>query len=147
MWEVSENEIDLRERSAVSLAFLGDGVLELLVRARLVAGSRMGPGELHREAAKIVSAKGQAQVLQTLEPLLSEREAAVLRRGRNANKQSAAKNATSQQYHASTGLEAVFGWLYLQNEQERILELFEHIWQDYLQSAQNQGLNEKVTEC
>lgn len=128
MFNVPENDIDLRERSPLALAFLGDGVLELLVRSRLVAQSRMAPGELHRAAAKIVSAKGQAAALEVLQPLFTEQEEAVLRRGRNANKQSSSKNATSQQYHASTGLEAVFGWLYLQNRQERIEELFEQMW-------------------
>ena len=114
-------------------------MLELLVRARLLAGSRLSPGALHREAAQVVSAKGQWGALETLVPLLTEEEASVLRRGRNASKSSVSKHATPQQYQASTGLEAVFGWLYLQNRHERIQELFEYMWQWHLRQPEPGG--------
>ena len=136
MLEMPKSNIDPRERSSLALAFLGDSVLALLVRARLLAGSRLPPGALHREAAQVVSAKGQSSVLDTLLPLLTEEEAGVLRRGRNASKSSVSKHATPQQYQASTGLEAVFGWLYLQNRHERIQELFEHIWRCHLHQTE-----------
>ena len=71
MIEMPKNDIDIRERSPLALAFLGDGVLELLVRSRLVATSRLAPGALHREAAQVVSAKGQWDALGSLEPLLT----------------------------------------------------------------------------
>lgn len=134
--EMPQSEIDIRERSPLALAFLGDSVLELLVRGQLVAHSRLSPGALHREAAQVVSAKGQWDALPALEPLLTPEEAAVLRRGRNASKASVSKHATPQQYKASTGLEAVFGWLYLQNKHQRIWQLFECIWQYHLGKAQ-----------
>lgn len=139
MLDMPEHEIDLRERSALTLAFLGDSVLELLVRAQLVAGSRVAPGALHREAAQVVSAKGQWEALGVVEPLLTEAEAGVFRRGRNASKASVSKHATPEQYRASTGLEAVFGWLYLQNDQTRIQELFEPIWRHHLEAQDAAG--------
>lgn len=134
MFPSPHSDIDIHERSPLALAFVGDGVLELLVRARLVASGRLGPGALHREAVEMVSARGQSAALAGLEPLLDEAERAVLRRGRNASKASVSKNATPQQYRAATGLEALFGWLYLLNRLERIEELFSHIWQHYLNS-------------
>lgn len=138
MLQAPESEIDLRERSPLALAFVGDGVLELLVRARLVATSRRAPGALHREAVSMVSAKAQAAALTSLEPFLLETEMSIVRRGRNASKATVSKNASQQQYRASTGLEALFGWLYLQNELIRIEELFEQIWQHYLLQVANE---------
>ena len=127
-----KSDVDIRERSPLALAFLGDGVLELLVRNRLVAVGRMSPGAMHTQAVRMVSAHGQSAALETLQPHLTEKENEIVRRGRNANKASVSKHATVQEYRASTGLEALFGWLYLQNEQERIEELFDYIWQWYL---------------
>lgn len=133
MLEVPESKIDIRERSPLALAFVGDGVIELLVRARLVAQSRASARELHKRAVQMVSARGQHAALAGLEPLLTPEEADVVRRGRNANKASVSKNATVQEYRASTGLEALFGWLYLQNRLPRIEELFQPIWEHYLE--------------
>lgn len=133
--------IDLKERSPVSLAFVGDSVLELLARARLVGETRLGPGALHRQAVGLVSAKAQFAALAQLEPLLREEELNVVRRGRNANKASVSKNATPQEYRASTGLEALFGWLYLQNDQARIEALFDVIWQHYEEEKARRAQN------
>lgn len=130
-----ESEIDLRERSPLALAFVGDGVLELLVRAKLVARSRASAGALHHQAVEMVSARAQFAALARLQPHLSDEEEDIVRRGRNASKATVSKNATAQQYRASTGLEALFGWLYLQNSHARIEELFAHIWQHYLENS------------
>lgn len=124
-----ESEIDLREQPPISLAFVGDGVFELLVRARLVAHTRLQPNALHSHAVRLVSAKGQAAGLALLEPHLTEQEQAVVRRGRNATKMTVAKHATPQQYRASTAMEALFGWLYLQNDVARIEQLFDIVWE------------------
>ena len=126
-----ESAIDLHEHSPLALAFVGDGVLELLVRARLVAGSRLPPGQLHRRAVRMVSAAGQAAALEEIEPQLTETELAVLRRGGNANKATASKNASVAQYRASTGLETLLGWHYLQGNLARLQQLFEVIWARY----------------
>ncbi len=127
----SNPEVDIHEQSPLNLAFVGDGVFELLVRQRLVERTRLAPGKLHAACVKYVSAKGQNQALAVLEPHLTEQEQAVLRRGKNASKATVAKHATPQEYRASTGFEALFGWLYLTGQNERIEILFELLWQGY----------------
>lgn len=122
-------EIDIKEMSPLALAFVGDAVLELLVRSRLVGTTRLQPGRLHSVATQYVSARAQFRKLAALEPLLTEQEAAVLRRGKNASKATVAKHATAQEYRASTGLECLLGWLYLQGQIDRVTELFEVLWQ------------------
>ncbi|MEG0910533.1 MAG: ribonuclease III domain-containing protein [Ruthenibacterium sp.] len=124
----ADSQIDIHEQSPIALAFVGDGVFELLVRTRLVEHTRLVPNQLHAHAVRLVSAKGQARGVEAIEPLLTEQEQAVLRRGKNSTKASVAKHATPQQYRASTALEALFGWLYLQNQNSRIEELFNVIW-------------------
>ncbi|MEE0800213.1 MAG: ribonuclease III domain-containing protein [Gemmiger sp.] len=125
-------QVDIHEMSPLALAFVGDAVLELLVRQRLVETTRLQPGRLHSMATRYVSAHAQNQELALLEPMLSEEEQTVLRRGKNASKASVAKHATAQEYRASTGLECLLGWLNLQGRDERIAELFEVIWKEYV---------------
>ncbi len=127
----SHPQVDIHEQSPLNLAFVGDGVFELLVRQRLVERTRLAPGKLHAACVKYVSAKGQNRALAVLEPHLTEQEENVLRRGKNASKASVAKHATPQEYRASTGFEALFGWLYLTGQTQRILELFDLLWQGY----------------
>lgn len=124
-------EVDIHEMSPVALAFVGDAVLELLVRARLVGSTRLQPNRLHTVATHYVSAHAQCRELEILEPLLTEAEANVLRRGKNASKASVAKHATVQEYRASTGLECLLGWLYLRGENDRIQQLFDALWAEY----------------
>ena len=126
MFECS-NEMDLREQSPLSLAFIGDGVFELLVRRLLVTKARMAPARLHQEAVRFVSARAQFVWLQALEPMLTEQELNIVRRGRNASKATVAKHASAEEYRGSTALEALFGWLYLQNNAARIEQLFAEI--------------------
>ena len=124
-------EVDIHEMSPVALAFVGDAVLELLVRARLVGSTRLQPNRLHTVATHYVSAHAQCRELEILEPLLTEAEANVLRRGKNASKARVAKHATVQEYRASTGLECLLGWLYLRGENDRIQQLFDAVWAEY----------------
>ncbi len=124
-------EVDIHEMSPLALAFVGDAVLELLVRGRLVGTTRLQPNRLHTVATHYVSAHAQSRELEVLEPLLTEQEAAVLRRGKNASKATVAKHATVQEYRASTGFECLLGWLYLQGRSGRIQELFDALWAGY----------------
>ncbi len=123
-----KNEIDIHEHSATTLAFLGDAVFEVLVRTRLVCQTRLTPSKLHAQAVKVVSAKAQYNALKLIQPMLTQEETAVMRRGKNTAKTTAAKNALPLHYSFATGLEAVFGYLYLKNEKDRIQELFNIIW-------------------
>ena len=127
----THSEVDIHEMSPLALAFGGDAVLELLVRAKLVGTTRLQPNRLHTVATHYVSAHALSRVLEILEPLLTESEANVLRRGKNASKASVAKHATVQEYRASTGFECLLGWLYLQGNTARVQELFDALWIGY----------------
>ena len=124
-------KIDPRELSPLALAFVGDSVLELLVRQRLVEHHRLSAGKLNAEKVKYVSARAQFREEQLLEPLFTEDELAVFKRGRNASKASVAKHASPEEYRASTGFECLLGWLYLNGQLGRVHELFETLWQQF----------------
>lgn len=115
----------LRGMSVLALAHIGDGVYELLVRSFLCT-THTGENnqKLHRLTVSYVQATTQAAFVEGLLPQLTEEEAAVYRRGRNAHTHAAPKNATPGQYARATGLETLFGWLYLSGRRERINELF-----------------------
>lgn len=114
----------LLDLSSLSLAYLGDAVFELMVRTELALHRRTAPGRLHRAAMAYVTAPHQARMAAALTPLLTEEEADVYRRGRNAAPHSIPKHATRAEYQAATGLEALFGWLYLRGAQDRLEVLF-----------------------
>ena len=114
-----ETEVDTKEISPLALAFVGDGVYEMRVREMLVCEANRSANDLHKAAVKLVRAEAQAAAMDTLEPLLTENEAAVFRRGRNAR---TPRNDAA--YHRATGFEALFGYLYLNGEMDRIKELF-----------------------
>ena len=116
--------------SPLTLAFIGDGVYDLLVREHLVRQANRPVGELNRQKVALVNCESQAHFAEILMPLLSEREQAVYRRGRNAAPKCTPKHGTVADYHSATGLEALFGYLHLNGEQERIVELFAIITKD-----------------
>lgn len=108
----------------LNLAFIGDGVYDLLVREYLVTRSAAHVGELNQLKVKMVNCKSQAEYMKAILPVLTEEEADVYKRGRNTKVNSSSKHSTLSDYHAATGMEALFGWLYLKGRQERINELF-----------------------
>ena len=110
--------------SNLGLAHIGDCVYELLVRSYIVAHGGVTSQRMHRATVELVCAAAQARFAETLLPLMTEEERDVFRRGRNARVHSLPKNAEPGDYHAATGLECLFGWLYLQGRHERINELF-----------------------
>jgi len=110
--------------SSIGLAHLGDAVYELLIRTWLcVHGKATGKG-LHRATIALVCAAKQAELSERLLPLLSEAEQDVFRRGRNANVHTVPHSSDLATYRKATALEALFGWLYLRGEKDRINELF-----------------------
>lgn len=116
--------------SSLSLAHIGDAVYGLLVQTRLCKdGCRSSP-MLHRELVRHVAAPAQARAARLLRPMLTEKEESVYKRGRNARVNSVPRNANLAEYHAATGLEALFGWLYLRDERQRISELFDFIMEE-----------------
>ena len=118
-------KVDPRTLSPLTLAFIGDGVFELLVRERLVCEGNRPAGALHKRSVAMVRAEAQAEAVDRLLPLLTETEAAVYRRGRNAH-----TSRNSEEYHKATGLEALFGYLYLQGDIGRLQGLFQQITGD-----------------
>ena len=115
---------DLRAMSSLALAHMGDAVYEILVRGWLCTQGRATCGNLHKETVALVRAEAQAAAVEKLLPHLTEAEGAVYRLGRNAHVHAIPKNASRGQYTRATGLEALFGWLYLQGQLERINQLF-----------------------
>lgn len=120
-------KVNPRELSPLNLAFIGDCVYEMLVRESLVCAANRPVNDLHRESVKFVSASAQTQAFGKIEAALSEEELAVFKRGRNAKVGHSPKSATDAEYHTATGLEALFGWLYLTEQADRLKELFEII--------------------
>jgi len=116
--------MDLHTIPTLNLAFIGDGVFDLLVREHLVSSSDAHVGELNRSKVNMVNCKSQAEYASVLLPVLSEEETDVYKRGRNTKVNSASKHSSLSDYHAATGLEALFGYLYLKGDSERIKELF-----------------------
>jgi ribonuclease-3 family protein len=116
---------DVDQLNALALAYMGDAVYEQAVREHLLRSGRVKPNILHRQSTTFVSAKAQAMVLKRLteEEFLTEAELAVMRRGRNAKSGSVPKNTDVQTYNFSTAFEAVIGWLYLKEQQERMDEI------------------------
>ena len=115
---------DPGQLSALDLAFVGDGVFDLLCREILVEEGSCPVKKLHRRKTEWVCCRAQAQALRTLWPGLSEAEQAVALRGRNAHVGHVPKNASTADYQGATALEALFGWLYLRGEIQRVRELF-----------------------
>ncbi|MFF2484042.1 Mini-ribonuclease 3 [Paenibacillus sp. NPDC058071] len=111
----------------VVLAYIGDAVFELLVRQFLVSQSNHKMHHLHKEATKIVSAKGQRKLLlEQWQPLLTEEEADIVRRGRNTKSGAPPKNADPADYRQATALECLVGYLYYEGRVDRLEELFAH---------------------
>ena len=117
--------------SVLGLAHLGDGVFELLVRAQLCADGRVTPSALHQAAVRQVRAPAQARRADRLLPLLTEEELAYFRRGRNAHPHhTVPRHASREEYAKATGLETLFGALYLLGRRARINELFNLTMED-----------------
>ena len=114
-----------RMYSPLTLAFLGDAVYSLLVRNMLSFQENKPAGKLHKESIKYVNASFQAQMIKELLPSLTENEVAVFKRGRNAHSGHSPKNQEAGDYRYATGLEALYGYLYLCGEANRIKEIFE----------------------
>lgn len=119
------------------LAFVGDAVYGLYVRTKLAEVNRPS-GELHKLSVEFVRAGAQAKAFAVIESTLTEKEMSVFKRGRNFHTSSTPKSASGGEYHTATGLESLFGFLYLSDQKQRADELFELIWQQ-----QNGELNEK----
>lgn len=116
-------DYDVRSYSPLTLAFLGDAVYELVIRTMVVTRANTSPNQLNRQSTALVKAAAQAEIMHIIMGQLTEEEQAVYKRGRNAHSATKAKNATVADYRTATGFEALVGYLYLQGNMRRILEL------------------------
>lgn len=126
---------EAKQYSPLGLAFLGDSVYEVMVRERLLREANRPPQELHNAAVAHVRAAYQANAAARIADLLTEDEADILRRGRNAHGISVPRSATPAEYRKATGFECLFGYLYLCGRTERLRTLFAVIWQEQAQES------------
>ena len=124
-FHLSEDKQELLNLSNRGLAYLGDAVFEVMVRSWLCLHGKLTSGSLHRAALDYVAAPRQAALLEKILPILTEEEARIYKRGRNANPHSHARGATRREYQIATGLETLFGWLYIRGNTQRLNELFD----------------------
>ena len=113
-------DVDVRTYSALTLAYIGDGIYDLIIRSLVVAKGNTRASELHKRTSQIVKAHTQAEMMEILLPLLTEEEENIYRRGRNAKSFTMAKNATMTDYRKATGFEALMGYLALSGRQDRV---------------------------
>lgn len=123
-------DCDVNNLSPLTLAFMGDTVFDMFVRERLICQANRPVNKLHNLASKTVNAASQAEAVKKIMDMLTEEELAVFRRGRNTHTNHKAKNATEGDYHYATGFEALFGYLYLKGNIERLRELFDIITEE-----------------
>ena len=121
-------EQDPKLLNPLSLAYMGDAVLEIFVRHHLIQKRGGKPHQLHQMAKKYVSAKAQAKVLQDLQEELSEEERWFIKRGRNTKSGTVPKNTDIMEYRMSSGFECMLGYLYLTNQQQRLEEIIEKVF-------------------
>lgn len=130
LFQMELTEAQVNEIPNLSLALVGDGVYELMCRTHLCAGSDRKLLNLHRDTVEMVKAPAQAKFADKLLPHLTDAEQAYYRRGKNAHTHAAPKAATRQEYQKATGLECLFGALYLLGKTDRLNELFAIIIND-----------------
>ena len=114
---------DLRSYSPLTLAYIGDGVYELIIRTILVKKGNCPVNRLHKKASSLVKAGAQSAIMEVIEEELTPEELSVYRRGRNAHSPTMAKHATMADYRRATGFEALMGYLYLSGRTERMVDL------------------------
>lgn len=116
-------EADASQYSPLVLAYIGDAVYELLIRTKVINHGSMQVNKMHKKSASLVKAETQANIIKAIQDDLTEEELAIYKRGRNAKSATTAKHATMMDYRMATGFEALVGYLYLQAQHDRLLEL------------------------
>ena len=129
-FKMNMTRAEINAMSNLGLAHIGDGVFELLCRSYLCAKGGKTVDRLHRDTIQMVKATSQAKFVDKLLPLLNEDELAYYRRGKNSHVHAVPKSATPAEYAKATGLEALFGALYLSGQTERLNELFRAVTEE-----------------
>lgn len=121
--EFDLKDVDIRMYSPLVLAYIGDGIYDLVIRSLLVGKGNAQANRLHKKASGLVNAAAQSSMIERLKEELTEEELHVFKRGRNANSATMAKHATMSDYRRATGFEALMGYLYLTGNMKRLIEL------------------------
>ena len=121
--ELHLSGLDPKSYSPLGLAYIGDAIYEVIVRTIVLSEGNLSVNKYHRKSSSMVKASAQAQLFEKIEPLLTEQEMAVYKRGRNAKSATVAKNADVIDYRKATGVEALMGYLYLNGEMKRAVSL------------------------
>ena len=129
-FEMNMTKSQIDAISNLGLAHMGDCVYEMLVRAYLCAGGNKTVAQLHKQTIAMVKATYQAAFVDKMLPLLTEEEMTYYRRGKNSHVHAVPKSATPAQYAKATGLEAMFGYLFLSGQKERANEIFNLVMQE-----------------
>lgn len=116
-------DIDIVSYPPLTLAYIGDAIYEIIIRTYVVINTNTQVNKLHKMTSNLVKAKTQSDMIKSLYDELTEEELRIFKRGRNAKSVSVAKNASVTEYRTATGFEALMGYLYLNNETERMMEL------------------------
>ena len=116
-------EVEPEGYSPLTLAYIGDSIYDLVIKTKVISEGNKQVKKLHQETSSMVQASAQSEMMRVLQPLLTEEEHAVYRRGRNAKSVSPAKNQSLTDYRRATGFEALMGYLYLKKDWKRLLDL------------------------
>ena len=116
-------EINIIDYSPLTLAYIGDGIYEVIIRTVIVDEANRQVNKIHKAASNLVKAETQAKMIHFIMDDLTEEEVKIYKRGRNAKAVTRAKNASMSDYRTATGFEALMGWLYLTGQSERMMEL------------------------
>lgn len=128
MEKLLPDNCNARTVSTAALAFVGDAVFGLLARERLCCTHNLPASKLHSSVVSVVRCEAQAKAVEQLMPILTEEEKAVFMRGRNAHSSHVPKKSSVADYRMATGLEALFGYIYLSGDIDRIRKLFDIVW-------------------
>lgn len=117
------DEVDTRTYSPLILAYIGDGIYDLVIRTMVVKKGNIQVNKLHKNTSRLVKASAQSAMIEEIQSILTEEEMMIYKRGRNAKSATMAKNATMSDYRRATGFEALMGYLYLRKDFKRIIDL------------------------
>ena len=121
--QFSLDDLDMKTYSPLTLAYIGDSIYDLIIRTLVVCQGNCPANKLHKRTSALVKASAQAEMIEKIMPLLTEEEKQIYKRGRNAKSYTMAKNASMLDYRKATGFEALMGYLYLENQMHRMIDL------------------------
>ncbi|MGN0328899.1 MAG: Mini-ribonuclease 3 [Lachnospira sp.] len=137
IWEnLNLKEVNPKQLSPLVLAYIGDSIYDLVIKTFIVTEGNTQVNKMNKKASSIVKAETQSKVIGFLEPMLSEEEENVYKRGRNAKSYTSAKNASISDYRRATGFEALIGYLYLAGNYNRMTELIKAGLDFYLEKGE-----------